>query len=270
MFEKSIIVAAHPDDEILWFSSIIGKVNDILICFLELRAKPYRTLGRKKSLQEYPLKNVSCLGLEESEAFWNVNWRNPVITKFGMETANNVVSARRYEDNYYALMELLKNRLAGYKNVFTHNPWGEYGHVEHVHIYRVLKDLQKTLNFELWFSNYCSNKSFNLLLEHIMECHSKYMTFQTDKRLAAAIKTLYQKNEGWTWYADYEWFNEESFIKDNNSDNLMATDELRTYGRNFPLNFIKVARSQETSEKPRRLRSFINKVLCRNQNTTKK
>ena len=31
---KSILVVAHPDDEILWFSSILASVDHVILCYL--------------------------------------------------------------------------------------------------------------------------------------------------------------------------------------------------------------------------------------------
>ena len=87
ILKKSIIVVSHPDDEILWFSSIIDKVDEVVICFLNQNTRPDWSTGRKQSLSEYPMKNMSCLGIDESDAFHHrgANWHNPVITKFGIE-----------------------------------------------------------------------------------------------------------------------------------------------------------------------------------------
>jgi LmbE family N-acetylglucosaminyl deacetylase len=262
--KNSILVSAHPDDEILWFSSILKNVDEILFCFLEMRSKPHKTNGRKQTLSEYPLKNVSCLGIDESEAFWDVDWQNPVITEYGIEIANNPSSSRRYEENYHTLRLKLKSRLKGYKNVVTHNPWGEYGHADHVQIYRAVKDLQNELGFNLWFSNYCSNKSFSLMLEYISGFDTEYLTFLTDTALAETIRNLYRKNGGWTWYDDWEWFNEESFMKDNYPKNMLKNSGPKRYGHIFPVNIIKVAIPHEQDEKSRTCRfSFIRRLVDR-------
>lgn len=161
---KSILVAAHPDDEALWFSSILDKVDEVIICFLECDSKPHWGIGRKKSLSEYPMKNISCLGIDESGAFNGANWRNSVITTYGIEISNKDISDEKYIENYNKLKEGLENKLTDCRNVFTHNPWGEYGSEDHIQVYMVVKQLQESMNFDLWFSNYCSNKSFNLML----------------------------------------------------------------------------------------------------------
>ncbi len=264
ILEKSIIVVAHPDDEILWFSSILSKADYILFCFLEMRMKPLKTCGRKQTLSGYPLKNISCLGIDESEAFWDVDWQNPKLTKFGIEIAKNPSSARRYEKNYHTLRHDLKSSLKGYKNVFTHNPWGDYGHAEHVQIYRVLKDLQSDMKFNMWFSNYCSNKSFALMLEYISGFDSEYLTLRTDMALAETIKDLYQKNGGWTWYDEWKWFNEESFMKDNYPGNPLKNSSPTRIGHIFPVNVVKVGVPHEHDEKSRTSRlSFIGRLVGR-------
>lgn len=234
MFQNSIIVSAHPDDEILWFSSIIEKVNKVVICFLNCKSHPEWGEGRQKSLQEHPISNISCLGLEEAEIFNSADWLNPVTTNVGMEIPGKLVSHKKYEENYYKLKSALENKLTRYENIFTHNPWGEYGNEEHVQIYRVVKDLQREKKFNLWFSNYCSNNSFNLMLNYISGFDSEYVTLKTDKTIGNHVKDIYTKNQCWTWYDDWEWFSEESFMKDKD---LQA--EKKDHGHIFPINIIK-------------------------------
>lgn len=233
MLEKSIIVSAHPDDEVLWFSSILDKVDKVVICFLESYSKPDCSNGRKKSLLEHPIKNLCCLGINEIGAFGAADWNSPVITRFGIKFLKNDL-LKEYEGNYYKLKEQLKNKLNGYHNVFTHNPWGEYGHEEHVQVYRVVKELQGEKKFNLRFSNYCSNISFNLMMRYISGFDSEYVTLETNKSLGNYVMSLYKENNCWTWYDDWEWFNEESFMKDKND-----TGGVKTYGHIFPLNMIK-------------------------------
>lgn len=254
MFEKSIIVTGHPDDEILWFSSILDKVCETILCFSYCKSQPQWGIGRQKSLLEHPVKNISCLGIGESETFNDGNWHKPLITGFGLKIFNkrrNVISAELYKENYYKIKQYLEKKLIGYHNIFTHNPWGEYGHEEHVQIYRVVKELQKEMRFNLWFSNYCSNKSYNLMLNYISGFNSEYVTLEINKILANKIKDLYKKHECWTWYADWEWFNEESFMKDKYDHFEWLEEEShindknnpgkeKRYGHFFPINFIKI------------------------------
>lgn len=125
--------------------------------------------------------------------------------------------------------------MIGCLNVVTHNPWGEYGNEEHIQVYRAVRDLQEELGFTLWFSNYFSNKSYELMLNYSINANSEYVTLKTNKIFSNNIKRLYQKNGCWTWYDDWVWFDQESFIKDKQLDNGNYK-----YGHMFPLNLINV------------------------------
>ena len=217
VLEKSIIVAAHPDDENLWFSSILSKVDSIIICFLPVVSKPAWTEGRIKSLAEYPLENITCLEVEESEVFWAVNWDHPVSTEYGLDITENQLSDTVYRNNFHILVNRLREALGECKNVFTHNPWGEYGHVEHVQVYRAVKFLQSELQFRLWYTSYSSNKSAFLMAREYSTKGPNLGTMKTDKVLAESIAGLYKRNGCWTWYDDYEWCDHETFILDIDS-----------------------------------------------------
>jgi hypothetical protein len=99
-WNKTILVVAHLDDEALWFSSIVEKVDAIVVCFLGNRAYPAWESGRLKSLEAYPLNNISCLGIEETEAFDSADWRNPTLTPYGIETSFKPSAKRMYQDTY--------------------------------------------------------------------------------------------------------------------------------------------------------------------------
>ncbi len=258
ILEKSIIISAHPDDEVLWFSSILDKVQEVVVCFLECKSKPYWGIGRRKSLAEYPIKNISSLNIDESVVFDAADWQNPVITDYGIEIANKNISDRneKYKKNYDELRRQLEKKLIGYRNVFTHNPWGEYGNEEHIQVYRVIKDLQNRMKFSLWYSNYVSNKSFKLMLDHLDRFHFEYVTFETNKALAHNIKDIYKKNKCWTWYDDWEWFKEELFIKER-----ISQAEEKRLGRLFPTNLIKVNLPPAQTRKASSYYSLINQKM---------
>lgn len=233
--KKSIIIAAHPDDENLWFSSILSKVDWIVLCFLAVESKPAWTEGRHNSLSEYPLENISCLGLRESEAFWDLDWSRPVRTEYGLKITENKVSDKNYRLNFEVLKNRLRDTLRGYLNVFTHNPWGEYGNVEHVQVYRAVKSLQEEMGFELWFPNYVSNKSITLMAMEYPRIGPQIESMETNKRLAESIADIYKRNNCWTWYDDYKWCNEETFIQD-----IETLDEKGKCGNLLNINFIDV------------------------------
>lgn len=254
MLEKSIVVSAHPDDEVLWFSSILDKVDKIIICFVKNESNPAWNVGRQKSLAAYPLKNLSVLDIDQAEVFNGADWANPVTTEYGIEIINKKMSDQRerYRKNYQTLRERLKAHLMGCLNVFTHNPWGEYGHEEHVQVYRAVKSLQGQLNFNLWFSNYVSNKSFKLMLNHADSVRLEYVSVGTNKTLAQDIMRIYKTNKCWTWYDHWKWYAEESFVKEREFE-----ERDKKVGNLFPANLIKVS---VPSDRQGRVRPYYARV----------
>jgi glycosyltransferase involved in cell wall biosynthesis len=238
MLEKSIIISAHPDDEVLWFSSVLDKVNKIVICLVNNESRPRWNIGRRKSLAAYPLKTLSVLDIDQAEVFNGGDWDNPVATEYGIEIANKMMTAQgaKYRANYEKLMQQLETYLTGCLNVFTHNPWGEYGHEEHIQVYRAVKSLQGKLKFNLWFSNYVSNKSFKLMLSHADRFHFEYASFETNKALAHDIMRIYKMHKCWTWYDHWEWYPKESFIQERDFEHGD-----KKLGNLFPTNLIKVS-----------------------------
>jgi len=258
MLENALLIVAHPDDEILWFSSIVDRVDKMVFCYIDSETNPTWGPGRRKALKEYSNKTISNLDILESEVFSNDNWRQPMYTSSGIRIDSNSLNSDRYSKNYIKVKEKLEREIDGYKNVITHNPWGDYGNEEHVQVYRAIKDLQKELGFALWFSNYCSNKSIELMFQFVSGFRSDYITLATDKSLAKKMKSIYSSNDCWTWYEDWEWFNEECFIQDKNFEDNNAKEPR---GHIFPLNMIKL---KFLINKKKRLRAstiFLNALM---------
>jgi len=261
MLKKSILVVAHPDDEVLWFSSIVEQVDQVLVCFLSSRTHPQWMDGRKKSLAAHPVKGISSLGLEQAGVFDGADWGNPQPCEYGMRMIREGEAQKKYLENHRCLLKQLSTRLQGYQNVITHNPWGEYGHEEHVQIYQTIKSLAASLSFDLWFSNYCSNRSYPLMLNYLRGFNSDYLSLPTNERLGEKAKTVYQENHCWTWYDDYIWFQQECFMKDWDVPEDSTTSPV--YGHRFPLNFVRIDIGNEgrKSKKKRRKTSFWRRFL---------
>ncbi len=255
MLNKSLLIVAHPDDDVLWFSSILNDVDNILFCFSDYTPIPTLGANRKKVISEYPLKNISSLALQEPQSFNMADWLQPTLSEYGIQLVKSKEAETRYRQTYSQLRERLLNKLIGIKNVFTHNPWGEYGHEDHILVYRIIKDIQPLLGFNIWYSNYCSNRSYPLLIKHISGFSSDYKTLATNHKLAKEIANIYKKHNCWTWYDDYKWFNEECFIKD--ADLPAGLD----YGHLFPINLIKTDITSEPDCSP--FRTFMAKYLAK-------
>lgn len=242
--EKSIIIVAHPDDEALWLSSILGDVDRIVFCYEDCDIASGLGPGRRNALAEYPLGNAGSLGIAEALSFNTADWDNPVETEYGLLLAKDKRANARYRDTYSALIQGLAPILSEFRHVFTHNPWGEYGHEDHVQVYRAVKTLQKRMDFHIWFSNYCGQQAVNLMMRYISGFSNDYVTRPTNPELAGRLKELYERHGCWTWYDDYQWFKEEAVMPDR----ALAAKGV-SHGHIFPINMLKTdfVSSNETS-----------------------
>lgn len=231
------MVVAHPDDDILWMGSVIDKVGGIIFCFQDDVGNPQMGSARKKTISTYPLQNVHTLGITEPQAWDKANWSQPEATRYGIKLEKCRDSESRYRETFDKLLQILRGRVADKKNVFTHNPWGEYGHEEHVLVYRVLKTLQTDFHYNLWYSNYCSNRSANFMSHYISGFGAEYKCLQVNLSLVKEIAEIYKKNGCWTWYADYQWFEQECLMMEAFCSTISV---LLPYGHNFPVNYIKI------------------------------
>ena len=209
MLQNSCLIVAHPDDEILWFSSILSNVESILICYLGNTAKPGRGEARQKVLDKYPLGNIHCLGWDVPLTRQYADWTNPIETEFGMVVPHN--ARHLYEDSFRETLYQLKERLNGFENVFTHNPWGEYGHEMHIQLHRVIASLSTTLKFKVWFSNYAAKRSLPLALKRLHGSDQAPVCLKTNTLLADEIRDLYIEEDCWTAPKNHIWPTSEYF-----------------------------------------------------------
>jgi len=231
--KSSVLVVAHPDDEILWFSSVFNKVDAIIICFGNYLPDPILSKGREKVIAEYPLSTLSTLGIVESESFDQADWSKPEVTSYGLRIVKSKKSAQRYENTFGILHDQLESRLSSFDNIFVHNPWGEYGHEDHVQVYRCVADIARRQGQDVWFSNYCSAASWNLAQNYLTTYENNGFTLPTQYDTVKSIVKLYKKHACWTWYDDYEWFPSESYIRAN------GVIDASRHGHIFSLNMMK-------------------------------
>ena len=109
------IVVAHPDDEVLWFSSVVGEVGKIVICYGPDPHDAERAARRRKAVQALPLASVIHLDLPEPG-----RWRGRTLESPEKELM-------RFAEEDPALQRVLaaplRAALAGVSTVFAHNPW---------------------------------------------------------------------------------------------------------------------------------------------------
>ncbi len=199
------VVVAHPDDESLWLSSIVASADRIVFCFGDPFNKPRMSRARRRAVSALPLNCLVDLQTPESGAGFFVSWASAELTVAGVEITD-AVARTRYEANYPKLIEVLRPVLTGYTDVYTHNPWGEYGHAEHIQVYRAVAALQPELGFRIYFSNYVGAASWPLAQRLSRKpCWTDRRIVQPDPVTARKLMRVYQRHGAWTWTHFHYW-----------------------------------------------------------------
>jgi hypothetical protein len=167
----------------------------------------------------------------------------------------------------------LRPHVLSAKNVFTHNPWGEYGHEDHVQVNRVVTRLSQVAGTAVWFGNYVSNKSSRLMQRCVSGFGGPYFVMPVDRANARRIADSYVRNEAATWPPGYSWFPRECFVRGP----LDRNEESRP-GTIFPANYLRMLFDPKRANAPppgpfkrirRRLRKLLNSTLQRSVDAQK-
>jgi LmbE family N-acetylglucosaminyl deacetylase len=202
---RAALVAAHPDDEILWLSPAVAAADPLVLCFGAPFANPARAASRARAVAALGLPRLVNLNLPESGARPHVDWTAPHLTPFGIGITDLAARAR-YEANFHSLVERLRPLLQGVEAVYTHNPWGEYGHPEHIQVHRAVAALQAELGFTLWFSGYVAPLSLGLARQLEAEpLWREKRVAAPDVRLARRLRGVYLRHRAWTWSPFHIW-----------------------------------------------------------------
>ena len=212
---RSVIVMAHPDDEVLWASSALAGAGRVILAYEALPGRPDVTEGRRAALARFP-RAVESLRLTETAAFGAAAWPDPVETPEGLEVAAGPGAMRGFDPAGYRarfaeLRDRLRPALAGARTVITHAPWGEYGHEDHVQLCRAVEALRDELGLALFVPGYVSARSAALMSRALGRLGPPTPPMPTDRALAAELMALYRATGCWTWSDDHEWPETEVF-----------------------------------------------------------
>ncbi len=232
-FNGAVVVMAHPDDEVLWASSILASAKKIIICYNEAPNSGDISHGRRTVFQDFPLKTVVDLAITESNTYQTTNWRKPEETVYGIRCDRN---SDAYAKNFDLLTAALEAHLAPGDIVVTHNPWGEYGHEEHVQVFRAVSHIKRQRDFRLFVSSYVSDRVLNFMERNTPRLGAPSAFMPTDKALGARLMQHYQAHNCWTWEDGYTWPDYECFYEVTDPDGPLRPDE-RTMS-SLPVNVI--------------------------------
>jgi len=184
--KKYSIVVAHPDDEILWASSIVQNAEKIIICFTKTNNSKIITAGREKSSIETP-KNFYFLNFEEP-------------SNYGFESsAKSQKAIKIYKNLKKKLFSLINS-----ETIYTHNPWGEYGHIHHIELHKIVRSICKEKKLFLKVFGYFHLRTLSKRNYFINRNNLKVEKKEVSQKIFFKIKNIYLRNHCWTWPNSYK------------------------------------------------------------------
>jgi LmbE family N-acetylglucosaminyl deacetylase len=191
-FSTTAIVVAHPDDEVLWFASLVAKAARIIVCYGAISPTSARAEKRRKVMRHHPLATVEFLDLPIPPA----------------DAAGGSIHA-----GFDALAQRLSAALRGIDTVFTHNPWGEYGQADHRRVQAAIAAIQQTTGISVFASSYAARHQLPELQRVLRAGIGETMSLPIDRGAIKPIVALYKAEDCWTWAPLWRWPKREHFFR---------------------------------------------------------
>ena len=186
--KKIVMVVAHPDDEVIfgWPILQIPDVKIHVICCSSDRNNPARAeFFRRREALKHLMDDLGhtfqCFNYDSE--FYRMPTRG--------EELSNVLSL---------LMNTITKTECDF--VYSHNPLGEYGHIDHILIHQLVASCcSKMLTTDIFLrSNWVPYGSFS---EVFKRCYfrdeNKVGTYQNDLQQYERCKQTYLSYQAWTW-----------------------------------------------------------------------
>lgn len=217
ILEGLAIVMAHPDDEVLWAGSALKAAEKIVLVYGEWPGANIVSAGRRAAMAEFPLPTLDWVQIPETGVFDSASWPEVRETEYGLYPHRALAildnfNPVQYRAQFETQREALRGRLAGIRNVIAHGPWGEYGHEEHVQLFRVVASLAAEMGFRLWVPAYVGPKSEALMLRNLKYCGKPTRALPIDQDFAQGIAQIYKRTQCWTFFDGYVWPKTEWFL----------------------------------------------------------
>jgi len=164
------LVMAHPDDEIIFGFGVLKEATSILICSND-KDNPERAWckNRGKALEEVgKYLGVKVHHLNFNSEFYRLPTRDETLKRMAKEVLKHIQEP-----------------------IFTHNPWGEYGHLDHILIHTLVSHL------EIQYSDIALDLNWLPINKVIPDKYIK--TVGNDLELTEKCKAIYDKWGCWTW-----------------------------------------------------------------------
>ncbi len=201
--ERSALVVAHPDDEAIFFGGVFAQVATVIVCYLDDPANARLGRERRALMADYPCPlDIRSLGIAQAGA-WRANRGHPPRPgPHGLRLARPLAA---YDTNYRRLEQRLAVELRGFDCVFTHNPWGEYGHPDHAQVFRAVDAIRGRQGFELLVDDYRTRYTDDLREQLLPGFTDDVLDVAIDHALCETVRDAYIARGIWTWMAEYRW-----------------------------------------------------------------
>ena len=169
------LLIAHPDDELLFLWPFLKRAAHI-VCVVTDEHNPTRQWcsRRKEALQTVSaMIGASVEFLGANSEFYRLPTRDETLKSLAVQ-----------------VME----RLQGHRQIATHNPWGEYGHLDHILCHQIARasglpilttDIAEQVNW--------------LPVRAWEEFRAPYTEHSLDREFFDRCKAVYDRLGCWTW-----------------------------------------------------------------------
>jgi hypothetical protein len=207
-----VAVVAHPDDETLWLHPLLSRVDTVVVAFPEHPRSPAITAGRYAVRDTFPAARMEFLTTTPTDVLGRSDRRRRSPDRYGVTLRSDAPASvvEAYRANYDAVCTGLDPYLAAHPTVYTHNPWGEYGHEEHIQVSRAVLDVGARLGNCVWAWD---GLAVNDLARTSMRLRADYFepgiqalarwSLPLDADGYESLRSFYLDNGAWTWSADY-------------------------------------------------------------------
>ena len=166
------LLVAHPDDEVIFFWWALKEIDQIVCCSSDLN-NPERAWCKDRSKALFEIGNilnipVTCL--DYNSEFYRLNSRNGELLKL--------------QSDILAAVE---------GDIYTHNAWGEYAHLDHILVNQIaMSSGNKVITSDIVDDGgWLKVKSFNQ--------GKLFKQAVIDMELYNQLKDVYEKWGCWTW-----------------------------------------------------------------------